>query len=463
MNKEPIIEPNSIPDYLWDKYETRGPRYTSYPTAPHMSQIFDRQQIISRWRESNTSNEKGLSLYFHIPFCSSRCYYCGCYTNVHQSKEQANHYIQAVIDETRLLAQIINPERPVKQLAFGGGTPNYLSQKTLTLLIKELKTIFQLDPLIEQSIELDPRSLTTDYLKLLLSLGFNRYSFGVQDLDETVQANIGRKLKLEHLFGLIDFLKTNSIKNINIDLIYGLPGQTERTFEKTIDKIILLKPARLAIFGYAHLPHIHSHQKILERNPIPSSKEKIKLFSSAFHRLIKVGYKPIGMDHFALESDDLYKAQLQHSLNRNFMGYTTHRGLDLLGIGASSISSVNHTYTQNIKSVKDYQNNSEKIRWWKGLILSNEDVLRREIILNLFCNYHLDKLEIEKKFNIHFQTHFSKELKNLIPFEKDGLIHMDKNIFDVTPMGKFFIRNICMVFDEYLRKAPHNITYSKTI
>jgi len=315
----------------------------------------------------------------------------------------------------------------------------------------------------ERSMEVDPRSVQPEDLDQLLANNINRISFGVQDLEPVVQAKIKRRLEPEHLENLMAHLRKSGFDSINIDLMYGLPGQSSASFTRTIEKVVKLRPFRIAIFGYAHVPWMCKHQKALEKYHLPSPEERTALFGLAWDRLVSAGYSHVGMDHFALPDDALIQALKTRSLTRNFMGYTTHRGLDLMGIGASAISSVGPTYTQNVKTVDEYLRAAGNSTWFKGLILHPEDLLRREIILELFCNFHLDIAAMESNFKITFADHFSEEIKRLAPFESDGMITLSGDTLEVSALGRFFIRNICMVFDEYLKPGKGLSRYSKTI
>jgi oxygen-independent coproporphyrinogen-3 oxidase len=464
-NINKYINPVDIPAAYLEKYQRSGPRYTSYPTAPQFKTGFSTDTITALWAETNNNGKAGLSLYSHFPFCKTRCLYCGCYTNTDQPQDVKEQYVEAMKREADRLFTIISPSRKVHQLAFGGGTPTYLSVELLTGYMNHLGRIIGFSDDAERSIEVDPRSVDEGYLQQLLDLGFNRFSFGVQDLDPLVQRNINRVVEEEKLTALLDYLRQQDLEAINLDLIYGLPGQSPASFSATVEKIVALRPSRIALFGYAHVPWVSPHQKEIEKFSIPNTEERMVLFGTAFDLLVKAGYSHIGMDHFALADDELVLALKNRTLTRNFMGYTTRRGLDLVGIGVSSISSVGTSYAQNSKDIHGYINNSNGLHWMKALVLTPEDRLRREIILNLFCNFYLDTEAVAKKFAISFKDHFAAELKALKPFETDGLLLVRDNELMVTEMGRFFIRNICMTFDQYLAKDKQGPEkrYSKTL
>lgn len=456
------IGPSSVPQHLLKKYYKSGPRYTSYPTAPQFQSKFDEAAVRSEWQKTNAPGGRGLSIYLHIPFCEKRCLYCGCYTESGHSQEDARQYLDSVEKEIEWILKIIGRNRRVEQLALGGGTPTFLKPELMRTLLNSLKKNFEFDPAGERSIEIDPRSVDNDYLDLLLSLGFNRFSFGVQDLDPEVMKKVGRIQSEGKLVGLVDHLRGRGHNAINIDLIYGLPGQTQQSFGTTIDQICKIKPLRIALFGYAHVPWVSPHQKALESFHIPTPEERVAVFGLAYDRLLDAGYRHVGMDHFALPSDELIVALNNRTLTRNFMGYTTSRGLDLIGIGASAISSVGASYTQNVKDIKQYCDRAGQSNWVKALVLTGEDELRRELIIDLFCNFFLDKRRLEAKFKINFNEHFEKEMAELKDMEQDSLVKVNENNLKVTELGRFFIRNICMTFDQYLGDAT-GAQYSKTL
>jgi oxygen-independent coproporphyrinogen III oxidase len=453
------ISPSSVPQELLKKYYKSGPRYTSYPTAPQFKSEFDATAVKAQWLKAG----KGLSLYIHLPFCEKRCLYCGCYTESGHSKETVKEYLAALGRETGRILKLIGQKRKVGQLALGGGTPTSLAPDLMAELINGLKKNFEFPPDGERSIEIDPRSVDDSYLDLLSELGFNRFSFGVQDLDPELQKKIGRVQSAEKIAGLITHLRGLGHKAINIDLIYGLPGQTLQSFGGTIRQIVKIKPFRIALFGYAHVPWVSPHQKTLEAYAIPTPEERTAIFGMAFDGLRDAGYENVGMDHFALPTDELVLALKSRTLTRNFMGYTTRRGLDLIGIGASAISSVGACYTQNVKDVRQYIELAGESTWVKALLLTKEDEMRRELILDLFCNCFLDTARLEKKFSIVFGEHFAPELDALREMEKDGLVVIAPGSLEVTALGRYFIRNICMTFDQYLTPGDQAGRYSKTI
>ncbi|MFH1942387.1 MAG: oxygen-independent coproporphyrinogen III oxidase [bacterium] len=451
-----------IPHSLLAKHNRSGPRYTSYPTAPQFTDNIDLEAVRSIWTDANRSNA-GLSLYTHFPFCRSRCLYCGCFTEVHHRLDTGRAYLSALKKEASKLLRDFASNRRVHQLALGGGTPTYLGHEQLADYINFLRSAVKFASDAELSVEVDPRSVDEHYLDSLVETGFNRFSFGVQDLDPKVQDIIQRPLEEQHLHKLLTHLRSRKREAFNLDLIYGLPGQNITSFSETVRKIAALRPSRIALFGYAHVPWVSPHQKALEKYSIPNPNERMSLFGTAFEVLIGAGYKHIGMDHFALPEDELFRALQSRTLTRNFMGYTTKKGLDLMGIGASSISSVGRTYVQNGKDILAYNKRKDGFHWEKGIILDEEDLLRREIILDLFCNFYLDQSAIENKWGVSFSRQFAQELHDLGPMADDGLISMGQHSLEVTPLGRFFIRNICMVFDKYIKSEYTEGRYSKTI
>jgi oxygen-independent coproporphyrinogen III oxidase len=457
------ISPRTLPQALLDRYQTSGPRYTSYPTAPQFQADFDRAEVLSRFKQSNRG-DAGLSFYLHLPFCKSRCRYCGCYTLLGYEEAGRKKYVDAVLDQADWVLKSLDGKRPVEQLAMGGGTPTSLAPETMRHLVEGLQQRFSFSPTREQAIEVDPRWVDSAYLDLLLELGFNRVSFGLQDLNCSVQENINRVLPFETIEGHMKHLRERGLEAINLDLIYGLPGQTPETFARTIEQVISLRPSRIATFGYAHVPWVSPHQKELEPFGLPSTEERMELFGLAYELLLDAGWRHVGMDHFALPTDELVLALDDRTLTRNFMGYTTRHGLDLVGLGASAIGSVNGTYVQNEKVVPTFEAGVGVDRWVRGYVMDDEDCLRRDVIMALFCNFHLDIGFIERTHGIVFKEHFAWELEQLQPMRDDGLLSWDEKEILVSNMGHFFVRNIAMFFDAYLRKeGTREGRYSKTL
>jgi len=455
--------PRELSPDLLARYEKSGPRYTSYPTAPHFREDLDPDAIAARWRGGNDAGA-GLSLYVHVPFCPTRCGYCGCYTLTDQPDGRVDAYLRGLLDQADEVTALVDPARPLEQISFGGGTPTHPGPERFSTLMEGLKSRFTFDPEGERAIEVDPRTMDTQYLDLLVDHGFNRFSFGVQDLEPRVQEIVNRVLRVERLETLMEHLRSRGVDAINLDLIYGLPGQTEESFGRTLEKVIALSPTRLAVFGYAHVPWVAPHQAALSEHTIPRRDARLALFSLAWEKLTRAGWVQVGMDHFARAGDELVEALRGRTLHRNFMGYTTRRGLDLLGLGASAISAVAATYTQNLKPVPGFLAARGMDRWSRGRLLDDEDCLRRDVIIDLLCNLHLSYDRVEAAHGVVFRDHFATELTELEALADDGLVTLGDRSLNVTPVGRYFIRNVAMVFDTYLREgAPPGARYSKTI
>jgi len=452
--------PRTVPRELVKRLATRAPRYTSYPTAPHFTQDFDRQEALARWRHAPMDPQGRISLYVHVPFCARRCRYCGCHTEIGHTRKEAGVYVESLLNEAALAASRLHRRAVVAQLALGGGTPTFLQPKDMTRLVTGLAGHFDFAPDAERSIEIDPRSVTPASLDNLLDLGFNRMSLGVQDLDEDVQTYIGRIQPYAMVAGLVEHLKSRGMTAINMDLIYGLPGQSVEGFSRTIGRVADMGPSRIALFGYAHVPWVSPHQQAMEVYGIPGEELRMDLLAAGYEGLLAAGFLPVGMDHFARPGDELLRALEHRSLTRNFMGYTTRRGLDLVGLGASAISAVAGTYTQNEKNLQEYSSKADHDPWSRGLVMTGEDLLRREVILDLFCNFHLDFAPLNQRFGVDFATHFAPELERLKAHEADGLVEVGGQAITVTDLGRFFIRNLCLVFDQYL--GGDTSRYSKT-
>lgn len=458
--------PETIPHDLVSKYATRGPRYTSYPTAPQFRDDVDPASIADRWKNGNAANPcPGLSLYFHVPFCRERCWFCGCHVVIARNKDRGTPYVEALLAEMRLAATLVDAGRPVRQIAFGGGTPTFLTPAQLDRLITAVKSTWKIEAGAEVSIEVDPRTVTIEHLDLLLESGFNRFSLGVQDFNEDVLAMVHRPQAREATERVLNHLRKRGCDAINFDLIYGLPGQTIGNSGETVRATIEMRPSRIAFYNYAHVPWLKPHQKLLERRGLPDPDLKLRIFGQAYRMLDEAGYVSIGMDHFALPEDEMSVALLARTLHRNFMGYTTRRGLDLLAFGVSGISSVSGTYTQNIKDLTPYYDAIEKAAhpWERAFLMSEDDLIRRDLIIDLFCNFHLDTTAFGAKWNLDFRERFAGELAALRTFEDDGLISIQDGAIAVTPVGRYFVRNICMTFDKYLEAEAGQRKYSQTL
>ena len=446
------------------KYSTQGPRYTSYPTALEFSEQFtvtDYEQHLNTAR----NDAAPLSLYVHVPFCRWLCYYCGCNKVVTKKPGAGREYLDHIAIEIALLSQRIGNTRQVSQLHFGGGTPTYLDDAELTELIHLLACHFNLGDgkQREYSIEIDPRTVTPDRLALLRGLGFNRLSFGIQDTDPDVQRAINRTQRTEQITELVGAARSYRFSSISFDLIYGLPKQNCDTLNRTLDDVIALLPDRIALYHYAHLPTRFPAQRAIEKHTLPSSVEKLAMLRLANERLIEAGYIYIGMDHFVRPNDELARCQKEGHLQRNFQGYSTTLAPDVLGIGVSAISAIGDCYAQNSKDLTDYyrQLDAGQLPVDKGLIKSPEDQLRAYVIMQLACNLNISTQVFAEKFNISFWEKFADIQPKLEEMQQDGLIIIEHASITVTELGRMMLRNVCMVFDQYLKTQTQS--YSKTI
>ena len=452
------MDPRAIPWELIERYATRGPRYTSYPTAPHFRADVDRDALEGLWRAERGA--VGLSLYVHVPYCRRRCLYCGCHTRVMEGVDEGplRRYVDDVLREAELVATLLpGSSGPVAQLALGGGTPTVLPPALLARLVDGLDALWPADPRAERSVEVDPRTADDDRLESLFDAGFNRVSLGIQELDERVQQIVGRVQPLSLVESVVDRLRAAPhAPAINFDLIHGLPGQTAQGFGRTLAEVARLGPDRVAVFGYAHVPWMRPHQQALEGHPLPDARQRVELLGQAWEALTAAGYVPIGFDHFARPGDELARALATGSLHRNFMGYTTRRGLDLVGLGESAISAVGDSYAQDAKDQDAWRDTirAGRMPWERGLLLSADDSLRRDVILDLSCNLRLDLTAFEERRGVSFGDRFPEVLDRLAPMVDDGLLDLDERRLRITDLGRFFVRNVCMAFDAYLGAAP---------
>lgn len=456
MHSQQIFDP-----LLLNKYNTSGPRYTSYPTALEFNDTFSQQDYL---QAIDTSKNSELSLYVHIPFCHSLCYYCGCNKVVTRHRDKADIYLEYLAKEISARAPLFK-NYTVKQLHWGGGTPSFLTHKQITRLVTLLKQQFNFADHLEMSIEIDPREITLDLADHLYSLGFNRLSLGVQDIDEKVQKAINRVQSTEFVEEFILHAKQVGFKSINIDLIYGLPHQTLETFGKTLQKANEMDVDRISLFSYAHLPARFAAQRKLRDEWLPSTTEKFALMRQAIEVLTGFGYDFIGMDHFAKPNDELAIAQKNGVLHRNFQGYTTKGSCDLLGLGVSSISNIGQSFSQNIKDLKSYYQaiDCQAHAQDKGVSLTADDVIRGEVIRELMCNLHVDKSIINQKYHINFDEYFNNDMPLLDTFINDGLVVNDKKAITVNPKARLLIRNISMSFDAYMKNHVNQQRFSRVI
>jgi oxygen-independent coproporphyrinogen-3 oxidase len=450
---------------LIQKYNVPGPRYTSYPPAPQFSDGVTWPEVAAKIAQAQTP-ERGLSLYFHIPFCESLCWYCGCTTVITTQREKSTLYLHYLDKEMEQMSARLNPARKVVQLHWGGGTPTFLSPAEIRWLGESIRRHFDLAPEMEAGVEIDPRRLTRDHVAALREVGFNRASIGVQDFNATVQAAVHRIQPRELTESAMQWAREAGFPSVNLDLIYGLPYQTVETFEQTLDEIIQLGPDRLAVFSYAHVPWMKPAQKILEQEAaLPSAETKLNLLKLVIEKLTaKERYTYIGMDHFARPNDELAVAQRQKTLQRNFQGYSTKGGADIYAFGMSAISQADGVYWQNQKDLPGYYGalDSGWEPFAKGYILSSDDKIRRHTIMRLMCDMSLDYEVLTKDLGIDFARYFKAELESMTELEKDGLLRREASGLVVSEVGRLFIRNIAMRFDRYLAAAKER-RFSRTI
>jgi len=457
------------------RYNRSGPRYTSYPTAVKFDEAFaepayravaEKTNEQSRVKIHEGGQPTPLSLYFHIPFCDTVCFYCGCNKIATKDRSKAQPYLDRVHKELAMQSALFDDNRKVDQLHWGGGTPTFICHAQMRELMATTRQHFQLhdDDSGEYSIEIDPREVTPASIALLRDIGFNRMSLGVQDFDAQVQKSVNRIQSEEQTFATLNAAKAEGFKSVSIDLIYGLPHQTVDSFATTVDKIIAAGPDRLSVFNYAHLPEMFKPQRRINEDELPSASEKLDILHDTNERLIKAGYVYIGMDHFAKPDDELAVAQREHTLYRNFQGYSTHADCDLIGLGVTSIGKVGNTFSQNHKTLEAYYESIDagQLAVYRGLELDDDDLLRSEVITRLICHFSLRPAEIEQRFTIHFAGYFAQELEELQTMADDGLLKMTDDVIDIAPAGRLLIRNVCMVFDKYLRQSGQQ-QFSKVI
>jgi oxygen-independent coproporphyrinogen-3 oxidase len=447
------------------KYDRSGPRYTSYPTAVQFRESFSEADYRHAARRGNLAG-RPLSLYFHIPFCDTVCFYCACNKVATKDRSKAQPYLDLLYRELQMQSDLMDAGRVVEQLHWGGGTPTFISHAQMRELMAQTRKYFTLadDDAGEYSIEIDPREASADTIALLREIGFNRLSLGVQDFDERVQKAVNRLQTEEETLAVLDAARACGFRSVSIDLIYGLPHQTAERFARTLDRVLAVGPDRLSIFNYAHLPRMFSPQRRIHEDALPSPQEKLDILQGTMHKLTDAGYVYIGMDHFARPEDELAVAQRDHSLYRNFQGYSTHANCDLLGLGITSIGMVDNTYAQNVKTLDAYADkiNAGQLPMFRGVTLTPDDELRRDVITRLICHFELDFSEVEHQWQIVFADYFSAELALLGDMQNDGLLQLDQQGIRVLPAGRFLIRNICMPFDAYLQ-GKQTDSFSKVI
>jgi oxygen-independent coproporphyrinogen III oxidase len=455
----------NITQEILNRYNVPGPRYTSYPTAPEWMDSFGPADYVHALSQSNEARPaRPLSLYMHLPFCERLCLFCGCNVVIKRDHQVAVDYIEKLKWEIDQLARRLDTSRPVVQFHWGGGTPTYLDASQLEDLFLYTKERFCFAPDAEIGVEIDPRVTREDQLNTLRRLGFNRTSMGIQDFNPAVQKTVRRIQPYEDTKTTFEMCRSLAFESINVDLIYGLPHQTPASFVDSVDKVIGLGPDRIAMFSYAHVPWLKKQQGAIARY-IPQGMDKFQIFRAGIERFTDAGYRYIGMDHFARPDDELCVAQNNRTLHRNFQGYTTKAGADLLGLGVSSISSIEMVYAQNQRDLKDYYAAIDRndLPTMRGMRLNEDDVIRRAVISKLLCHGVLYKEEIEAEFNIRFDQYFGEELSRLKALQTDGLVTLTAEKISVTTLGRIFIRNVGMVFDKYLQKPKDKPVFSKTL
>ena len=453
------------------KYDKPGPRYTSYPTADRFIEAYNAythqttlEQRSITWGPAAHSNAQPLSVYVHIPFCNTICYYCGCNKVITKNHGHAARYLRYLDREFALVASMIKGSRRVEQVHLGGGTPTFLSIEELQTMMRQLGNHFELSP-GEYAVEIDPRTVDNEKTAALAQLGFNRMSLGVQDFDPDVQKAVNRIQSEEQTANVIDTARKHGVTSINIDLIYGLPKQNVTGFDRTLDRVLAMKPDRIALYSYAHLPTMFKPQRRIETADMPSAEAKLQIMALAIHKLTDAGYVYIGMDHFALPHDELSVAAKQGRLHRNFQGYSTRSECDLLGFGISAISKVGTTYSQNVKTLDEYYDRLDRAELpvLRGIELTADDLLRRAIIQALMCHFELSIESIEIAHLIRFREHFADEWERLEELAREGLVTLEPGWIVVTPRGRLLVRTVAMIFDRYLTHGDKRERFSKII
>ena len=447
------------------KYDQSGPRYTSYPTAVQFHEGFGEAQYRDWAARSNRAGNP-LSLYFHLPFCDTVCFYCACNKVVTKDRSKAEPYLRRLYREMEMQAALFDHDRPVAQLHWGGGTPTFISHEQMRELMAFTREQFRLadDDSGEYSIEVDPREADAETIALLREIGFNRLSMGVQDFDPRVQKAVNRIQPQEQTLAVLQAARAEGFRSISMDLIYGLPFQSVASFGATVDKIIDSGPDRLSVFNYAHLPERFKPQRRINAEELPLPAEKLDILHNTIERLTAAGYVYIGMDHFARPDDELAVAQREGSLYRNFQGYSTHAECDLIGLGITSVGKVGDCYAQNLRGLDEYyaRIDAGRLAVFRGVELDADDLLRREVITQLICHFGLDYAAIQQGFGIRFADYFAEELSRLAGMRDDGLVELDAAGIRVLPAGRLLIRNVCMVFDRYLKRESAQ-RYSRVI
>jgi oxygen-independent coproporphyrinogen-3 oxidase len=461
----------AAPDFdpeLIARYDVAGPRYTSYPTAPHFHAGFDEVALRAAIQSSNDmAVPRPLSLYVHVPFCFSPCFYCGCTRTITRDRSHADAYLERLQKELALIAPQFDRARPLRQLHFGGGTPNFLDLSRMRALFGSIAHHFKVDRDAprEYGIEIDPRYADAAYMRALGALGFNRVSVGIQDFDPVVQAAVNRSQSVEQTREILDSARDAGFDSASVDLIYGLPRQTLDGFERTLDEVMALAPDRVAVYGYAHLPHLFKAQRQIEDGDLPDPSARLALFGRALAKLCGAGYVYVGMDHFARADDELVRAQRAGTLQRNFQGYSTHGDCDIIGLGVSSVGRIGHTYSQNARDLASYYAalDGGRLPVARGLMLNEDDLIRRSLIGELMCHGELHMPSFGARHQLDFGGYFAAEMERLRGLAADELVALEADTIRVTSRGRLLLRNIAMCFDAN-RAVPSELPrYSRAI
>ena len=458
-----LTAPIAFDKALVRKYDGFGPRYTSYPTADRFHEQFTAANYVDALASRDVSAP--LSLYVHVPFCNTVCYYCACNKVITKNHDHSAKYIRYVEKEIGIVGGLVEGSPPVIQLHWGGGTPTFLSHDEMGALMGALRRQFRFAPDAEVSIEVDPRKVDAATIRYLAELGFNRISVGIQDFDPAVQKAVNRIQSEAETRAVIDAARANGFVSVNVDLIYGLPLQTVAGFSATLDKVIAASPDRIALYSYAHVPHMSKTQKQIEITQLPSPDTKLAILALAIEKLGAAGYGYIGMDHFAKPGDELAVAQRERKLHRNFQGYSTRPDCDLIAFGISAIGKVGASYAQNVKTLDGYyaRLDADVLPVLRGVDLKEDDLLRRDTIQKLMCDFELDFAALSEAHGVPFAGMFAPELTALAPMVEDGLVELSDDRLRVTPRGRLLVRTVAMIFDRYLRESQQKQRYSRVI
>jgi oxygen-independent coproporphyrinogen III oxidase len=455
-------------DALLSRYDRPGPRYTSYPSAPQFSPAFREADLLRHARRSNEEPiPRDLSLYVHVPYCFSPCFYCGCNRIITRDFGRAAPYTERLLREAERVARYFDRSRELVQLHFGGGTPNFLTAEQLGQLVEGFGKYFRFSSATNRdfSIELDPRTVRAGDIAAYARMGINRASLGVQDFDRAVQVAINREQSVEQTLGVIDECRAQGFRSVNVDLIYGLPRQSTAGFGVTLDTMLRARPDRVAIYGYAHMPEMFKAQKQIVTAELPDAAQRVALLSLAIDKLTAAGYRHIGLDHFALPDDELSVALDDKTLHRNFMGYTTHSDCDLIGLGVSAISHVGDSFSQNYRNLPDWEVAVDQGRLpvWRGIDLSDDDLIRADVIQQIMCRGEVDLRRIEQKYDLVFEEYFADAMAQLVPLQHDGLVDVDPERIAATSRGRLLLRMIAMCFDRYLQARTERPRHSRVV